>query len=309
MKLLSLVIPVYDDEEVLPDLHRRLQPVVVDLAEHHEIIFVDDGSRDGSLAALEQIQDADPSVVIVKLARNFGHQNAIAAGLKEARGDVVVLMDCDLQDRPEDIPKLIGALEESDCAMAIARWKNRQDSGAIRASIRACFKLTAPLTGIDHSPQLGVFRAIRRSALDAVKDIPETTGSLLSLLYWSGLSYVPVVLNRDQRFAGKSGYDRKKLFALAADRCFSYSTFPVSVAIYAGFCLALVSACLGGFLAIRDLAMNLSVPGWLWLLAVVLFLFGVTFIFMGLLGEYLGRIYLESKGRPRYVTEKVIRHE
>lgn len=306
---LSIVVPVFDDEEVLAELHRRLKPVVVDLAEKHEIIFVDDGSRDGSLATLERIQGTDPSLVIIQLARNFGQQNAIAAGLRQARGEIIVLMDSDLQDRPEDIPTLIDALEESGCAMAIAKWVTRQDSFAMRKLIRLRFKLTAPLTSIDHSPQLGVFRAIRRHALDAVKDIPETTGSILSLLYWSGFSYVPVDLHRDRRFAGKSGYDRKRLFALASDRCFSHSTFPVRIATYAGIFLGLASVFLGGLLAIRRYVMADTVPGWTSLIVILLFLFGVNFVFMGLLGEYLRRIYLESKGRPPYITEKIIRHE
>ena len=306
---LSIVIPVYNDEEVLAELHSRLKPVVAQLGENHEILFVDDGSCDGSLATLKRIQQKDPRVVIVQQTRNFGQHNAIAAGLRNARGEIVILMDSDLQDPPEEIPTLIKALEDNQSSMAIAKWVSRKDSFLTRRLIRFCFKLAAPLTQVRHSPQLGVFRAIRRAAVDTVNDIPETTSSVLSLLYWSGFSYVPVELHRDRRYAGKSGYSLRQLFSLASDRFFSYSTFPVSVVTFVGVFLGLVSIALGGIFAIKRYFVAATLPGWTSLIVVILFLFGVNFIFMGLLGEYLGRIFLECKGRPRYVTEKVIRHE
>jgi len=306
---LGIVIPVYNDEDVLAELHGRLKRVVTELCESHEILFVDDGSSDRSLAVLQRLQETDPGTVIVPLVRNFGQPNPIAAGLEHVRGDVVIVMDSDLQDPPEDIPKLVAALEDSGCAMAIAQWTSRRDSSLARRFLRFCFRLTAPLTTIRHSPRLGVFRAIRRSAVDAVRDIPETTGSILGLMYWAGFSYVPVELRRDPRYAGKSGYTLKRLFALACDRWFSYAAFPVGPAMCLGLVLGLASIGLGGFFAFRKHFIDAVVPGWTSLIVIVLLLFGVNFIFLGLLGEYLGRIYRESKGRPRYGCGTVIRRE
>jgi len=298
---LSVVIPVYNDEEVLAELYRRLHPVARELSASYEIVFVDDGSEDGSLAVLKSIANRDAAVVIMQLARNFGQHNAIAAGLREARGDIIVLMDSDLQDRPEDIPKLIAALQENSCTMAIARWITREDTFIKRMCFRLFSAVSACLTSLDYPAQLGVFRAITRSAVDAVKVIPETTGTMLSLLYWSGLSYVTVELHRGSRVAGRSGYDLKRMCALTADRIFSYSLYPVRAATVAGLLVGPASIVMMVYFVIRKFFMDEVVPGWTFLIAAALFLFGLNFIFIGMVGEYLGRIYLESKGRPRYI--------
>jgi len=303
---LSVVIPVYNDEEVLAELYRRLQPVVRELSASYEVVFVDDGSEDGSLAVLEHIASQDTDVVIVQQARNFGQHNAIAAGLREARGDIIVVMDSDLQDRPEDIPKLITALLENACSMAIARWITREDTFVRRTCFRLFAAVSACLTNLQHPAELGVFRAITRGGVDAVKDIPETTGTMLSLLYWSGLSYVTVELHRGSRAAGKSGYDLKRMCALTADRIFSYSLYPVRAATVTGLVVGAASIVMGGYLVIRKFFMDELIPDWTFVIAIVLFLFGLNFVCIGMVGEYLGRIYLESKGRPRYITEKII---
>lgn len=159
---LSIVIPVYNDEEVLEELQRRLSPVVQELTEKREIIYVDDGSSDRSFEVLKRIDESDPSVVLIKQARNFGQHNSIAAGLRTATGDVVILMDSDLQDRPEDIPKLLEALAEHDCSMAIARWRSREDAWLKRSLSRLFFAISSRLTDVKYPPQLGVFRALSK---------------------------------------------------------------------------------------------------------------------------------------------------
>lgn len=306
---LSVVIPVFNDEEVIDELHQRLIPVTRDLAGQCEVIYVDDGSTDASLAKLRHLQQGDPNIVIVKQARNFGQHNSIAAGLKCASGDVIILMDSDLQDRPEDIPRLLDALKANDCSMAIAKWISREDSSVKKALSHLFFHVSSRLTAIKHSPQLGVFRAIRRSAVEQVKDIPENTGTILSLLYWSGLSYVPVELNRDARFAGQSGYNVAKMLRLSAERIFSYSLFPIKIAVVLGVFLGLLSVLLGAAFIVQRFVLPGVVPGWTSIIVLILFLFGMNFIFLGLIGEYLGRIYLESKGRPKYITERIYRTE
>ncbi len=303
---ISVVIAVYNDETVLQELHKRLQPVVTELTDDYEIIFIDDGSSDNSYKILLDLHEQDQNIKILKQARNFGQPNSIAAGLDYAIKDYVVLMDSDLQDRPEDIPKLLSALVESGSSMAIAKWIKRQDTSFKKAVSSLFFKVSKRITNLQHAPNLGVFRAVRREAIDKVKSIPETTGTLLSLMYWSGLSYEAVELHRDPRFAGISGYNLKKMLALTADRIFSYSLFPIKVATYFGVFMGLASIFLGVFFIIEKFALDSVVPGWTSLIVLLLFLFGMNFVFMGLIGEYLGRIYMESKGRPRYVTEIVV---
>jgi glycosyltransferase involved in cell wall biosynthesis len=190
--------------------------------------------------------------------------------------------------------------------MAIAKWITRQDTSFKKAVSSLFFNVSKKITNLQHAPNLGVFRAIRREAIEKVKSIPETTGTVLSLMYWSGLSYATVELNRDPRFAGTSGYNLKKMLALTADRIFSYSLFPIKVATYFGVFMGLMSILLGMFFIVQKFALDSVVPGWTSLIVLSLFLFGLNFVFMGLIGEYLGRIYMESKGRPRYITETII---
>ena len=295
---LSVVIPVFNDQEVLPELHRRLVPVLAELSSAHEIIFVDDGSSDDSLAVLLEIQAGDPRVVVLQLAGNFGQPGAMAAGLQEANGAVVVLMDSDLQDRPVDIPVLLAALRESDSAMAIARRPAYEDTGLGRWLIRLLFRVTARLTRIEHDPLLGVFRALDRSSVDLVKDLPASAGSQLSYLYWSGLSYVTVDLQRDARFAGTSSYTVKRKITLIAERIFAYSTLPFGPIIGLGCGVGIVGIVLG--------AIGI-VSGWNWLFAMLLFLSGAGCLGLALIGEQMRRRYLDSTARPRYVTQRVYR--
>lgn len=302
---LSVVIPVFNDEEVLPELHRRLTPVLTELSARCEIVFVDDGSRDGSLRVLRELQKGDPRVRVVRLARNFGQANAITAGLDHARNEVVVLMDSDLQDRPEDIHRLIDAMLEKDVPMAIARWISRRDNVLKLAVSRLFYVVTNRITSLKREPRLGVFRALKREVIEELKAIPEKTASTMSLMYWLGFDYAVVDLHRDARYAGKSGYNLRKMIKLSFDLIFSYSLFPIQVASVLGVILSIGSLLLAAFFVIRKLVLHVVVPGWTSLIVIVLFLFGVTFLFLGIMGEYIGRIFVEAKKRPKYVVAKV----
>jgi glycosyltransferase involved in cell wall biosynthesis len=302
---LSIVIPVYNDEEVLPDLHRRLTPVLNELSATCEIVFVDDGSRDQSFRVLREIQKGDPRVRIVRLARNFGQANSIAAGLDHARCEVVVLMDSDLQDRPEDIHRLIDAMLEKDVPMAIARWISRHDSALKLAVSRLFYVVTNRITSVKREPRLGVFRAMKREIIEELKAIPEKTASTMSLMYWLGFEYAAVDLQRDPRFAGKSGYTLRKMLKLSFDLIFSYSVFPIQMASLLGVVLSGGSLLLAAYFLVQKLFLRNVVPGWTSLIVINLFLFGVTFLFLGVMGEYIGRIFLEAKKRPKYVVAKV----
>ncbi|HOF59763.1 MAG TPA: glycosyltransferase family 2 protein [Candidatus Syntrophosphaera sp.] len=304
-KSITVLIPVFNDQEVLPELHRRLKVVLDKDWRDYEMILVDDGSGDSSWQGIEALHKQDDRIVGIRLMRNFGQQNAIAAGLDYAGGDVVVIMDSDLQDRPEDIPRLVQALEENDASMAIARWKSRKDSWFKLAVSRLFYSVSKKITNIRHEPNLAVFRAIKREVIEELRKYPEKTSTTLSLLYWIGVDYVAVDLERDPRFAGKSGYSLKKMIKLTADRIFSFSMFPIRAAILAGTLISALSFFTGMVLIIRRV-MGLVAPGWTSMIVLTLFLFGLNFLFLGVVGEYLGRIFLESKQRPKYIVKKVL---
>ena len=304
---LSIVIPIYNDEEVLHELLRRVTPVAVQLAESdYEIILVDDGSRDQSWNVMQELQSSYSNVVAVKLARNFGQQNSIAAGLSLAQGEYIVLMDSDLQDRPEDIPVLLNALLESNASMAIAQWISRKDTGFKKFVSNLFFKVSDKITTIHIQPKLGIFRVMKRSVVDELKNFPEKTATTISLLYFIGSDYVAVPLKRDARFAGTSGYNLSKMLSLTFARIFSFSLFPIRLATYTGFTITLLSFIVGIVLIIRRF-MGLVAPGWTSIIVLILFLFGLNFAFLGIIGEYLGKIFLETKQRPKFIISKIIR--
>lgn len=215
-------------------------------------------------------------------------------------------MDSDLQDRPEDIPKLIQSMEDNDTDMAIVKWMSRKDSFSKKFFSRFFHSVSDKITNLHYEPGLGVFRVLRKNALDQIKNIPETTGTTLSLMYWSGFEYSIVELERDARYAGASGYNLRKMLKLAADRIFSYSLFPIRVASYVGLTVGGLSVVFGIFLIIKRIIDENIPAGWTSTLVLLAFLFGVNFFFLGIIGEYLGRIYLESKGRPKYIISRII---
>lgn len=304
---LSVVVPFYNDQEVVEELCLRLKSVLETNFEHYEIIFVDDCSKDQTWDKLISYTKNFKNTTLLKLHKNSGQQNAISAGLDISTGDFIALMDSDLQDRPEDIPTLVKSLlSNNDYQMAISRWITRED-GFVKKSLSKLFnKITLKITGIKHHENLGVFRVIRREVLNELFKYNEKTAPPLSLIYWIGFNYVPVDLIRDKRFAGRTGYNLRKMFSLAMSRIFSYSMFPIRLAIYSGILIACLSFIGAIFLILQKIYGNV-VPGWTSIITLILFLFGLNFIFLGIIGEYLGRIFLESKNRPRYHINKKIK--
>jgi len=303
---ISVLIPVYNNQEILYELHKRLVQVLPRLCSEYEIVMVDDGSEDDSWKKIEELKNQDNHIVAIKLIRNFGQQNAIAAGLDHVAGDIVVIMDADLQDRPEDVPRLVEALLREDVSMAIAKWKSRRDDWFRKSVSRLFYRVSQRITKIKHVPNLGVFRAIRKEVVLELKKYQEKTSSTLSLLYWIGMDYTAVELERDRRYAGKSGYTVKKMLRLALDRIFSFSMFPIRVAIYTGLTISILSFLLGLGLIIRNIYGGVA-PGWTSIIVLVLFFFGINFIFLGIIGEYLGRVFMESKQRPKFIIKKILK--
>ena len=303
---LSVVVPIYNDEEVIAELLRRLTAVVEEIVNDYEVILVDDGSRDRSWAVMNEERKQRKHLRIARLSRNFGQQNAISAGLSLTTKDLIVLMDSDLQDRPEDIPVLIDALlADKEATMAIAQWNERKDSKMKIAVSRLFQRVSNSITDIHTMPRLGIFRVMKKSVVEELRRFPEKTATAVSLLYYIGNKYVAVPLKRDARFAGKSGYNLSKMLALTFARIFSFSMFPIRMVTYMGafLCVGSMIAALG--LVIYKLVGNV-VTGWTSMMVLILFLFGLNFAFLGVLGEYIGRIFLETKQRPNFIIEQVL---
>ena len=302
---LSVVVPIYNDEEVIAELLRRLTAVLENMVREYEIILVDDGSRDGSWPCMRAAKTQYPHLRIARLSRNFGQQNAIAAGLSLTTKDLIVLMDSDLQDRPEDIPVLIDALlADPQTTMAIAQWEQRKDSWLKQAVSRLFQHVSNRITDIHTMPRLGIFRVMKKSVVEELRNFPERTATAVSLLYYIGSKYVAVPLKRDARFAGSSGYNLRKMLALTFARIFSFSMVPIRLVTYLGALLCVGSMIAALALIIYKLVGNV-VAGWTSMMVLMLFLFGLNFAFLGVLGEYIGRIFLETKQRPNYIIETV----
>lgn len=303
---LSVVVPIYNDEEVIAELLRRLTAVLETIVKDYEIILVDDGSRDHSWEIMQAERAQREHLTIARLSRNFGQQNAISAGLSLTHNDLIVLMDSDLQDRPEDIPTLIDALLAAPQAtMAIAQWEARKDHFMKKAVSRLFQRVSNRITDIHQMPRLGIFRVMKKSVVDELRNFPERTATAVSLLYFIGSKYVAVPLKRDARFAGKSGYNLRKMLALTFARIFSFSMFPIRMVTYLGALLCIGSMLAACGLIVYKLVGNV-VTGWTSMMVLMLFLFGLNFAFLGILGEYIGRIFLETKQRPNYIIEQVV---
>ena len=303
---ISVVVPIYNDEEVIAELHRRLRPVMEQITADYELILVDDGSRDHSWQKMLEVRQENEHVRAVRLSRNFGQQSAIAAGLSLTGKELIVLMDSDLQDRPEDIPVLINALlADKQATMAIAQWEERKDSRMKLAVSRLFQRVSNRITEIHTMPRLGIFRVMKKSVVDELKKFPEKTATTVSLLYYIGSKYVAVPLKRDARFAGKSGYNLRKMLALTFARIFSFSMFPIRIVTYLGALLCIGSMIAALALVIYKLVGNV-VAGWTSMMVLMLFLFGLNFAFLGVLGEYVGRIFLETKQRPKFMIGEIV---
>ena len=303
---ISVVVPIYNDSEVIHELIKRLGPVLESITADYEIILVDDGSRDDSWLQMLTVRQANACIKAVRLSRNFGQQSAIAAGLSLTSKELIILMDSDLQDRPEDIPVLIDALlADEKATMAIAQWEERKDSKFKLAVSRLFQRVSNSITEIHTMPRLGIFRVMKKSVVDELRNFPEKTATTVSLLYYIGSRYVAVPLKRDARFAGKSGYNLSKMLALTFARIFSFSMFPIRIVTYLGALLCVGSMVAALALVIYKLVGNV-VAGWTSMMVLMLFLFGLNFAFLGVLGEYIGRIFLETKQRPKFMIDEIV---
>jgi polyisoprenyl-phosphate glycosyltransferase len=299
--VLSLVFPVFDEEANIPELYRRLTLVLENLKEPYEIIFVNDGSTDQSLRLLSVLATQDQRVKVVNFSRNFGHQIAITAGLDYSRGQAVIVMDADLQHPPEVLPLLLQKWrEEYDVVYAVRT--ERQGEGVFKRGTAALFyHLLKRVTRIDIPANAGDFRLVSRRAVEAMRMLRERQRFVRGLSSWIGFRQTAVSFVQEARYAGATKYPLRKMLKFAFDGITSFSFAPLQLATYLGFSAAAVSFCYVLYAMGLKLFTDRSVAGWASLIVAILFIGGVQLITLGIIGEYVGRIYEEVKQRPLYI--------
>lgn len=311
--MLSIIIPIYNEEETIKTLYNRLINVSYSWNEDFELIFVNDGSTDSSLALLSDIVKNDNRVRILSFSRNFGHQAAISAGIKNAKGDAIIIMDGDLQDPPEELSKFLEKWREGyDVVYAIR--KKRKESFLKRVAYYTFYRTLALISDIEIPLDSGDFCVMDRKVVDTLNDkLPENIRFVRGLRAFAGYKQIGVEYERDSRYAGEVKYTFKNLVKLALDGLFDFSTFPLRLASYLGFIISIPSFIIGFFFIIHRVFdfkifgySPSDTPGFATLAVGMFFLGGVLLIILGIIGEYLGRIYFEVKKRPQYIIEKEI---
>lgn len=302
--LVSVIVPCYNEQDVLRATHERLTSVLSALSLDYELLFVNDGSRDDTQLILTELQLIDPHVRVLLLSRNFGHQIAVTAGLEEASGDAIVIIDADLQDPPEVIPQMVQLWRDGNDVVYGMRTDRKGESTFKLWTAKIFYRLINRLSETKMPFDTGDFRLLDRRVVDAVNSMPERARFLRGMVSWTGFRQVSLPYARAPRHAGTTKYPLTKMFRFAMDGIISFSLVPLKLAIWTGF-LAICIAVAGIVAAIIDRMLNRDLPrGWASLFVAVLFMGGVQLVSLGIIGEYLGRIYTEVKGRPLYVVQE-----
>jgi glycosyltransferase involved in cell wall biosynthesis len=301
---LSIVIPIYDEEDNIPSLYARLIAVLAEMGLRYEIVFVDDGSQDGSLELMRGLAAGDTHVVLVELARNFGQQVAITAGLDYAGGSAVITMDADLQDPPEVLPEFIAKWQEGyDVVYAIR--EHRKEGWPKRAAYAAFYRLLRRTANVEIPLDAGDFCLMDRKVVNILESMPERNRFVRGIRSWVGLRQLGLPYERQAREAGRPKYSLGRLMVLALDGFISFSHAPLRVASLLGLGMSLLSFTMAAYYVVKALTTGLGPPGFATLAVAVFFLAGVQLITIGVLGEYVARIFDEVKRRPLYIVRRV----
>jgi len=299
------VVPCYNESEVIGIFYRAIRPVLDSLADlDHEIVFVDDGSSDDTLAQLNSMAQGDPSVRVCSLSRNFGHQITLTAGLDFADGDAVIMMDSDLQHPPSLIPSLVSRWREGYDVVSAVRQRTEGESWFKNFTSRGFYTLLNALSGTKVPPGAADFCLVSARVRQALIDMPERHRFLRGMISWVGFRRVLVPYEAPPRAAGKTKYSLVKMMALALDAVFSFSAEPLRLALRAGVAIALLGFVYLAWTLIYGYLINGLVPGYASLIGVVLILGGFQLAFIGLIGQYLARVFEEVKGRPVYLLKQ-----
>jgi polyisoprenyl-phosphate glycosyltransferase len=307
--LYSIVVPVYNEEQVLPTFYQRLTHVMDGLGEPFEMIFVNDGSRDTSPVLLRELRAKDERVKYVSLSRNFGHQVAISAGLDHSSGVAVVVLDADLQDPPEVIPRLIQKWWEGYDIVIAVRESRSGESLFKRATAAMFYRLLRYVTATEIPLDAGDFRLMSRRAVEALKSLPERSRFMRGLTSWIGFRQASVRYVREARHAGETKYPLRKMLGFALTGITAFSFVPLQLATYLGFAVSMLSLLYMIYAIGARLFTTHVVLGWTSVIVAVLFIGGIQLISLGILGEYIGRIYEEVKRRPLYLVEEAVGFE
>jgi len=303
---ISVAISLFNEEEVLPELIRRLRAVLGEISGGpHEMVFVDDGSSDRTFKLLEAAAAEDPRILAISLSRNFGHQSALSAALDHVSGDVVVVMDGDLQDPPEAIPRFLEKHRKGFDVVYATRVR-RKESWVLRLCYFLFYRMIALLSNIRMPLDTGDFALLSRRVVERLRAIPEHHRYLRGLRSWVGFPQIGIPVERSGRFSGSSKYSPWKLLGLAFDALFAFSVAPLRAAAVLGSLAVAGSLLFAAYAIFEKLFLGAPPRGFPALIVAITFLSGVQLLFLGLMGEYLGRIYEETKGRPHYVIGKII---
>ncbi len=303
--LLSLVVPVFDEEESIGLFVASITPYLERSGLRFEIVFVNDGSRDDTLAHLLDHGALDPRVRVVNLSRNFGKEAALTAGIDHARGDILIPMDIDLQDPPELFGAFIERWREGYDIVYGVRSVRTLDTLGKRVSARWFYRAFNSMSPVRIPPNAGDFRLVDRRAIEVLRQLPERNRFMKGLFAWVGFNAIGVSYERPQRAAGESKFNLWRLWNFALDGVVSFSTVPLRASFYGGLAIAAVAALYALFIVGRVLVFGVDTPGYASLLIAVLALGAIQLVSIGIIGEYLGRLFLEVKGRPIYVVENV----
>jgi dolichol-phosphate mannosyltransferase len=304
--MLSIVVPCFNEEACLERLHERLSSAArATFGEYYEILLVNDGSSDRTWPMMRELAAADPHVVAVNLSRNHGHQLALTAGLDVCRGDVVLIIDADLQDPPELLGDMLETMRREDADVVYGVRKSRKGETAFkRATAHGFYRLLANATDVDIPLDAGDFRLMSRRALDVFLAMPEQARFIRGMVAWIGFKQVPILYDRDERFAGETKYPFRKMFRFALDALTGFSSAPLKLASHAGLALSIGSVLIILYILFAWLAGE-SIQGWTSLMLVVVVLGAVQMFVLALMGEYIGRLYNEAKRRPLYIIQEI----
>jgi len=308
----SIVAPCYNEEGNLPELYRRIAEVMDESNEPWELVLINDGSIDRTSELMQELHQTDPRVHYLDFARNFGHQIAVTAGVDYAQGEAVIIIDADLQDPPELILEMIGKWKEGFQVVYAVRSERKGESWFKLFTAKLFYRIIYRITDVDIPLDTGDFRLMDRKVVDALKQMQERHRFIRGMTSWVGFKQTGVTYAREERFSGETKYPFRRMLKFALDAVTSFSFFPLQMAMYLGFTIAALSG-LGAFLVIIARLFgdpnNQPFFGQATTLVMVLFLGGVQLISLGIIGEYLGRIYDEVKGRPMYIVNEAVGFE
>ncbi len=301
---LSVVIPCYNEEEVIGETHRRLSQVLRDFGKSHEILYVDDGSSDRTWSMLQSLCADTPSTTAVKLSRNFGHQLALTAGLSLCKGDRILMIDADLQDPPELLPEMMAVMDQGADVVYGQRTERLGETAFKRSTANIFYRVLNRLTDVSIPQDVGDFRLVNRRVLDALLSMPEQHRFVRGLVAWLGFRQVAFPYVRQERFAGVTKYPLKKMLRLAVDAVTGFSIKPLRIGVFFALVSLAAALLLAAYAVVSWLTMS-TVRGWTSLIMVLALFASGQFFCLGIFGEYLGRMFQQLKGRPLYIISEI----